>query len=326
MVLVCMKKLLLIIFAFIVALMITELISSVLLSYPKAYPSISYRINDLLKSHRIIKIRAPYYKSINSEGEIKIIEYNNIGLPGTDIDTNKKDGYIFLIGNSFVEATTVSKNDQASSILNNYIKQENQSNQVINLGISTGDPYVQWFRTMYFEKFYKPSVVILVLESLWRVEKYLNRYDTIDFSQPDYFGNIIPKSLLYKLSFPFRAHFSFINLISQTIPEKNNKININSEEFIPNNINIPERLTICLDKFHDKYKESFYIVSIIDDHFYNLKLKEHCDSIGIKFLFDESVMKTENLINGQGHLNENGNSKLAEIIFEAIKEKLTNNE
>lgn len=304
--------------ALLVAYIFSEFILSYYFEYPKAYSRINYRVNDLLKEHSIIKVRAPYYKSINSEGGIKIIEYNNIGLPGSDIDTNIKDGYIFLIGNSFVEATTVSKNDQASSILNNYLKQENQTNQVINLGISTGDPYVQWFRTMFFEKFYKPSVVVLVLESMWRVEKYLNRYDTIDFSQPDYFGNIIPHSFLHRVSFPFRKYSSFINLISHSMLEKNTNINITKEDVKPNNNNLPERLTICLDKFQEKYKESFYIVSIIDNHSDNLKLKEYCDYKGIKFSFDESVMKTENIIDGQGHLNENGNTILAKIIYNAI--------
>lgn len=317
-----MKRIYTIFLAFILAFIAVELIVSKIFHYPRAYSRTTYRIKNELKEHKTIRVREPYCKILVTEGEPKIFEFSNIGLPGPDIDTNYKDGYIFLLGNSYIEAMQVRKEDQTATKLQEYLKNNNSTNQVINLGVSAGDPYILWFRANFFDKSYNPQFVVLVIESLKRADLYLSRYETLDFSIPNYFGEIVSESFIYKISYPFRKKSTFINLITRALTEEGTgeekRSNIKKATQNNETTNIPSKLTQCLKMFKEKYGDKFLFISIINQEKENLMLQEECQKYKIKFMFNMNIVKPENMINGAGHLNERGNDELAKFIREII--------
>ena len=99
-----MKKIALVLLAFVTAFIITELIVRYVLSYP-AY-GVESSIMGIPYSGKELTY-APHSKYWNVEGGNNVFSRNNAGLNGIDIADIRTSGKIFLLGNSFIKASEV---------------------------------------------------------------------------------------------------------------------------------------------------------------------------------------------------------------------------
>lgn len=103
--------------AIIIGIVFTELIISRAVQYPHhTVGSRKFQIHSKLRAYNILNWRPPYYKFWSVEGGNKVFTYNNIGLPGSDIDKTRSEN-IFVLGSSFIEAMSVSREQTATAVL-----------------------------------------------------------------------------------------------------------------------------------------------------------------------------------------------------------------
>ena len=76
-------------------------------------------------------------------------------------------------------------------------------------------------------------------------------------------------------------------------------------------------LFTCLREFHGKYKEKFYVVSIIPNARKNEALGDYCKEHGLNFV-SKQIITPDNRIAGAGHLNVAGNAALGDLLYESF--------
>ena len=313
-----MKKLLLIIFSLITALIITELAVKYLIRYPvygveKSILGIPYRGKEY--------IYKPYSKYWNVEGGNNIYSRNNIGLNGIDINININQKNIFVLGNSFVKAAEIQPESIATSVLQSTLNKNNHNYSVLNLGFYSHDPYQLWFLSHYFAKYYTPSAVILVLERDY--EFWLKEYrHPLEFGIPDNFG-IEENGLLFKVFTSARNHSSLINLLAGALKLSGGNGGLNQNEkqlLMSGNLQfLPDDLKTVIIEYHKVYGDKFVVLSIMPDENINLQLAEFCRNSNVNCMYDENIMIPQNRLNKNGHLNITGNEKLGEKLYDAFE-------
>lgn len=312
MALVSMKKVVVLALALIAALTVNELFVKYILRYP--VQGIDKRIySGNIANGGYENIYLPYSKSLITEDGLFDFTRNNVGLPGSDIvvDTNSK--YVFVLGNSYLEAREVPNSLAASSILDARLKIKDVNFQVLNLGSGGYDPFSSFFRAKLFEKYYSPHKVLLVL--VW---DYYDKYQNLklDFSIPKGFGTAyISKSFEY-VSF-LRNHFSSLNLLKNLISvETREEVKKAPTQKVTSKMKITPIIRI-IEGYYREFGDKLICVSILPDFVSNKELDKFCKTKSIPFFYKISILNKNNRINGTGHLNILGNKELGELLYEA---------
>lgn len=315
-----MKKITLIFLAAIVAFFVTEILLAKIIGYP--VHGIEKSVLGIKGDGEANNIYYPYSKYWTVEGSNNVFKRNNIGLPGIDIQVSRYSKYIYVLGSSYIEAFQVPPEKMATSVLQILLKKKNPEYQVINLGASGHDPYDLFFRLAYYEKTYKPEKIVLILEQLFS-EWLLRHHYPLNFNDSNEMGKVYTnKNPIKRLVKKNIEKSSFLTLVWDMFKEVLNGENNNNflNNYNNNNQNdrkIAEELKKCLIEYKAKYDDKFVLVSIINNNIENKLLANFCKKNYIEFV--SSGLNSSNFkINKNGHLNNEGNKKLGELIYENI--------
>lgn len=309
-----MRRAILLMLSAVTAFALVEIYLFNIAQYPR-YPlhNKQFFLDSDLGPYSTLKWFGPYNSFFSVEGGLERVSYNNIGLPGLDIDLASDSPKVFLLGDSFIEARQFDGSEIASGILQKELDKRKLSYNVINLGASGHDPYVLWYRSSFFDDHIKPDKAILVYESFERLRYYFNRWHPpLRFSLGRDFGKELPFSMRQQVTGFLRSRSSLLNLLAALTgdidkgddPEAEEvdmilKYDSESEAFA--------KLLECLQAYKGKYAENFCFVSLMQDCPYDFELKQSCEELGIEFHQFPDIMDPANLINGTGHLNQTGN-------------------
>ena len=314
---------------FFVSAGLAEIFSNKILCFPKY--GIEKRILDIRKSGdvRLSDIYRPYARYFTTENGYSLHRRNNIGLTGSDVAVSDTSKYIFVMGSSVMLAEQMEADKIATSVFQNELGRDSKY-QVINLGERSHDLYDNYFRLKYFEKIYKPSYIIIVLEKTYT--KWLKRHpEQLDFSLSGNFGKVF-ESKAYSMEKPVRENLSFANLLVNGMKAfekistdengtgKNEESNFNKE--MDDYLYLSNNFYKCLEVYSREYGKKFMLVSIMNNPVLNNELNNYCVSAGISFNYDNTIFKAENRIKKMGHLTEEGNSKLGKFLYDSFAKKL----
>ncbi len=318
-----MKRLFLLVLALIVSFLLTELLVSSVIGYPKYVTgSRKFFLDYAIGPYKTLTWRAPRYPSWSVEGGNVLLRYSNVGLPGPDIDLSNNAGYVAVLGNSYIEGMQVSPDESAVAYLNNSLQQKGSRLQAINLGSSAHDPYVLWYRLLFFEHFFKIDKVILVYERFSRMRSYFSRWDLDSINFPDSLQfQELQMSNRKKVFDAVRAESSFMNIMT-TFKNKdtrsNNETTPSASKSASQNVDQQTFMTLkaALSAFHRRYGANFAFVSLMRDNPFKADLDSFCTAEGINYLQNDTLIVPENLINGEGHFNKKGHEQLGKLLSE----------
>ncbi len=316
-----MRKPLLILLAFILALVAAESIIDKIVGYPKKLGQRKFVYATHIQNFEVLKWKNAFTKYWTVEGNNKVYKYNNLGFPGADVNINDSSKFIFILGDSFIEALQVPPDKMAVSVFGDLLKGTDY--KPVNLGSSNNDPYILWFRANFYEKYFKPDYVCLTVTCFEILDlNFQSHKSSFNFSIPDSFGNQIIEGRNERFANIFRNNSALINLVANgsglfnpnprttqpPMPDSTGKINYGKDV---------EQLKECLKKFKDKYGDKFFVVSIEPDEDNNKLLSAVCDSLDIKYS-RKNLLVEENILKGGSHLNVLGNQKLGELFYDAF--------
>ncbi len=318
-----MKKLIIILFAFILSAVIAEIIINNIVGYPKITGQKKFVYATHIYNNEVLKWKAPFTEYWTVEGGNKVYRYNNIGFPGADVHLEENSKTIFVLGDSFLEAMQVPPEKMSVSVFADLLKNIDTNYKPLNLGAPNNDAYILWFRANFYEKYFKPDYVCLMVTCLEVLDlNFRNHTYPFNFSIPENFGAKIPESTLEKFVNVFRNNFASVNLVANGF--KN--FNSNQKE-VPSILSEPsehqeynkdvEYLKECLIMFKNKYGDKFFVVSIEPEEENNKLLSAACDSLNIKYA-RKNLLVEENILKGGSHLNELGNLKLGELFYDTF--------
>jgi len=318
-----MKKFILLFLAILLALVINELFVRYIIQYP--IWGVKNKIIGIRSSENGIQNEYfPYSKYWNVESGNKVFLRNNLGFWGIDVDTNINSKYIIVLGSSYIEAQQVPPEASAVSIFFAKIKKNNLNYQVINLGYSGHDPYDSYLRILYYEKYYHPSIVLLVLNS--NNIKWLNRHSyPFNFKVNDNFGKKQSGIKLRSMKL-LRNHLSSFNLIANYILGGNGndakKIEQGNEYFYQGVLNAQNlvKLFDCLTVYQKKYSNNFVCVSVDSNLKSNRLIENWCKDNKVNFVHSENIEVPKNLLHGSGHFNQAGNLQLGNYLYDTFIE------
>ena len=315
-----MKKVLLILLAFILALAASELILDIVVGYPKRVGQRKFVYATHIYNNEVLKWKDAYTKYWTVEGNNKVYRYNNLGFPGADVNVNDSSKFILMLGDSFLEALQVPPDKMAVSVFGKLLNGTDY--KPVNLGSSNNDPYILWFRTNFYEKYFKPDYVCLFVTCMEILDlNFQTHKSAFNFSIPANFGNPVAESRTERLTNIFRNNSALINVIAngsgvfnsnprgtQLMPDSTGKVDYRKDI---------ERLKECLLMYKQKYGDKFFVVSAEPEEENNKLLSDACSSLGIKYARNKLLIE-ENILKGGSHLNELGNQKLGELFYDAF--------
>lgn len=310
-----MKKVFIIVVAFIFAFIFNELFVRYIIGYP------TYGLNKKVQgisSRGWAYLMNPHSKYWNVEGGNIVEKWNNYGLPGNDIILNDSSKIIFLLGNSHIESLQVSREKMASTIFQNFLNNNGYNYTIVNLACSGHNAYDLYFRIKYFEKTFNPDLLILVLIN--SDKKRFKGYKDIDFNININAGMENTNSF-YLIEKYLRNASASINLYRYLVRDIFSKENIN-KELIEESGNIIEKkyenkiLDIVLTKYHEEYGNKFILMSVASEEEFNNHLKYFCTNLKINFAC-RNLRKPE--FRFTGHFNEKGNYELGKFLFETFE-------
>lgn len=309
---------------FTLAFIFVEILIRTTINHPTY--NIEKKLYGLRKSNNgITDIYFPHSRIWTSEGGYSISITNNLGLPGSDVLVTDTTKYIYVLGSSYVQANQVAPTKVSTTICQSRLGASSKY-QVLNLGEGGLDQYDSYFKLKYYEKFYKPEKIFLMIERV--DERWLSRHDTLNFALSENLGREIHPNTAERIERFVRKNSSFLNILSNGYKIASNT-NFRSAKIVktvndPNltrNEDISKKLLICLDKFREDYGSNFIVVSIIDNPEINIFLDNFCRSKNIIFKFSP-INRTENKLNIRGHLNEKGNEELGNFLYEILKNEI----
>jgi len=313
------KQLLLIILSSIISLIFAEWIVAGVIGYPRyTCGNRVYKIHDRLGGYNFITWRPPYYEKWNVEGGNKVVRYNNVGLYGVDIRKSASNKYIVLLGNSYIEGAQLSGERIAAGVLQQNLEKHNRTDyQVINLGSSAHDPYVLWYRLMFFKRYFSPSVVVLICESFDTLANYYSRWSDSELEYPDEVRPIQMQQNRLKNNIDnLRSLSACINLLYSLREKSGNKQKAGSEVTQnTDNISTIRRLTKSLTAYNNAFGDRFLFVSLMKDNPLKDELASFCIANKIAYAVNDTIMYSRNLLHGAGHLNRKGNQILGDVLF-----------
>jgi hypothetical protein len=317
-----MKKFILFFISLFFALFITEIIVAYVISYPKY--GVSSRVFGLHGFSSPQNVYLPYSEYWTVEGKNKVYKRNNLGFPGADVDTGLGHKYIYVVGNSYVQAYEVEPDSMATSILNSRIKNKYKDFSVLNLGRGDQDVYDSYFKCLYYEKYFHPALVFLILDNTNK-EVLLRHNKPLNFQVSDNFGKAENSFLLNAHNY-FRNKSSLINLVAKYVYDNQNLFNerndkttedVNPYTKSEDLINLSDDLFLCINEFNKKYGKKFVLVSIIASSEINSRLNDFCTTSGINFTSGEiNIAKYK--LSGWGHLTNEGNRLFGELLYESF--------
>jgi hypothetical protein len=316
-----MKKGILIIFAILLSFTINEIFVKYIIQYPTW--GVKDKIMGIRSSQNGIQNEfLPYSKYWNVEGGNKVFHRNNLGFVGIDVDTSINMKAIIVLGSSFIEAQQVPPESSAVSIFYAKIKINYPIYQVINLGYSGHDPYDSYLRLLYYEKYFHPSKVLLVLNS--NSIEWLNRHNyPFNFEKNNNIGKKQSsiKTILMKY---LRNHLTSFNLSANYLLNNNDNDDKKAEHenkyYQQDKLNAQQmvKLFYCLTAYQKIYLNNFVCVSVISDSMSNKIINKWCNDNKVNYIYREDISKSENCLRGSGHFNQNGNILLGNFLYDAF--------
>jgi len=190
------------------------------------------------------------------------------------------------------------------------------------MGCSGHDPYDSWFRLRYFEQKldFSPDMVILVLNSD-NVGWFKRHPKPFEFDVPKDFGAINTSrtfrlgAFLRNTSSLFEVYYKGF-LKNSSIEDESQEQDLTSENVAEVSLMLSPELQSCLAAYKGRYGD-FIVLSILDEPSFNEELTAHCQANGIRCWVDP-IMVPMNMINGAGHLNQQGNKALGEALYNAF--------
>jgi len=316
-----MKKLILLGLAFLVALLVTELLVRYVLKFPTY--GVEVKLSGIRSSEGGVEsMFYPHSRYWTVEGGNRVFERNNLGLPGTDVVVADSSQYVFVLGCSFIEAEQVPPESIATSMLQRRLSLISPRLQVINLGHSGHDLYDSYLRAAYFERMLPPAAVILELHedgAVW----FPRHAHPLRFTVGPDFGRPVRSWTADALRLA-RNYSSLVNIVVNAVKADQRKRDEEEEiagkrrtaagtEEEPT---LPADLLTCLEAFHEKYGEKFCLVSMLMYPRENQDLADYCKSHGMNFVSRDLIV-TENRVAQAGHLNIKGNTALGELLYES---------
>lgn len=261
-------------------------------------------------------IYKPYSKYKHFENRNQVFQRNNLGLPGTDIIVSENSKYIFVLGSSSIEATQMPSEKMATSVFQKELNKINTDYQVINAAYGGRDIYDLYRRAAYFEKFFEPSYIMLIIVKL--NEQWLDSHSfPLDFEFKKGFGEI-DKSFFAKIKMDLRGRSSLLNLVYTSF----RNLIYNRKRTIATSVSeekeISERYYSIIREYKKKYKEKLLILSAIVNIKINDMLGIFCKQSNIPFFYS-NIRTSENSLDGYDHLNLTGNKLLGEFMFGSFK-------
>lgn len=309
-----LKKITIIIILLFTSFLIAEFVLARIIGYPTY--GVFKKINGIRRSNNgVSELYFPKSEYWNVEGGNIKQQRNNIGLPGKDIEISDSTKYVYVLGDSYIEAYSVSVSKMATTIFDNNIDSLYQSNkyEVLNLGCSSNNQYDLFLRSKYYEKTYKPYEVILVLTRGLIGEININNKLEIfnDSDDSIYYIN----NTLMETQRILRNNFTMINLLALYYKKQNNAKLL--QEYNDNNFPIYNNETIdelyygicnTIYNFKSRYKR-FKVLAINFNEVTINDLQEFCNKNDI-CLSAINLMSEENRFKKSGHFNPTGSLKL----------------
>lgn len=317
-----MKKALLLLLGFLVALLCSELSIRYILGYPDyGVVSFVYGISSNIKWQAQYR---PYSRYVNNEAGYQVFSRNNLGLPGIDVAKNEKP--IFVLGSSFIEAGQVKPDKMAVSVFSEFVNLHYTEYTVMNLGRKAHDLYDSWFRYHYYKTFFAPYITICVLDQR---NSYDRHPQPLKYDLPDGFGKA-DKSIKTLIGTKVLNFSSLLSLCyrgfrqalreSDPIPD-DDSTSVDQADYLADKDNrMISSIKSCIMEFSKVAHDSLIIVPIFCQSELNEELQVFCDSLGVFCMASSSIQKAENQLNSFGHFNEKGNLELGTLLSKAFYE------
>jgi hypothetical protein len=307
-----MKKTLILVTALLAALVAGELVVRYLVGFPEY--GVKYKVHYRQGPDYWTNVWLPYSRYWNVEGGNHVFQRNNLGLPGTDVRTGSQT-HIAVLGSSFIEAYQINPKLIATSLFDSLLHTSGKDVAVYNLGCSNHDPYDMWFRLKYFERQYKFDYIILVLETDFA--NRLGRYKLpLSFEPDGSFGKINNSTAVRYLTL-LRNHSTLLSVIFQCLGSPKSEFGVNTSIVKAERaLNYTPELDEILRRFAADYGERFALVTIFEQPEFTNVMKSACWKNRIRYN-NKPLFRPEIMIKGAGHLNDQGNHELGQVLFEA---------
>jgi hypothetical protein len=316
-----MKKTIIIILALCSAFLASEFFVNKIVKYPIRTSSVKYVFMPDTRGFENLKLKESHSKYWSVEGGNNVYYYNNLSITGRDVYPDDKSIIVFVLGDSFVEASTVHPDSTAVTIFQDKLNKLDTNIKALNIGFPNTDPFILWYRMMFFEKLYKPDYVILLVEDLELLDMNMQRHpDSLDFSVPANFGSVIPPSKSERIFDVFRKRFSVFSLLSASISieglRKENNSNLD-EIYVKDVEKSIRKFRDCMFKYKEKYGEKLVVLSFEENTEKNKVIAEVCDSMKINYS-NKKLMTPEYRWENIQHLNNKGNKVFGEFLYETF--------
>ena len=305
------------------ALAVTELIVTDIVGYPHHIVPRTIHLDDELGRLSDLTWEAPRSRVWNVEGGGIVHEYNNLGLSGCDVRTGDSSRYVFVLGDSYVEAQQVHAGEEATSVFQRLLDSARAGMQVINLGLRHSDPYASWYRMKFFERQFAPSCVILVMEQFYA--NWLNGYaQPLSFHLTPSFGTAVERSAFHDVVATLRMHSSLCNMLVEGYYTHEfagfpaNPPPRMTDEPVADRDSLTDALRSCLRQYHDELGSRFLVVSIAREPSRDSLLTAFCRELGVACETDIAIASPSEHIAGKGHLNLQGNNHLGRFLYAAF--------
>lgn len=312
-------------FLFLLALVLSLLLSEAIICYVLKYPDygISRFIYGISSSTKWQPWYRPHSRYLNNEVRgFHVYARNNLGLPGTDVDTAGKP--ILILGSSFIEAAQIEPEKMASSVCQREIQKRMPEYSVLNLGRKAHDLYDSWFRYQYYKQVYPPDTVILILDQ----RNSFDRHQLpLNFDLPQGFG-MEDQRIIKEAGNLALSSSSLLALLYRGFRDKKDPVasNTMANQQADQSQQAERRsrdLTLacvkaCLEKFSQDAHDKLIVISMFDKAFMNRAIDDWCDSLGIFHVSSDDVQTPAYQLKRMGHLNEAGNARLGKLAASAF--------
>jgi hypothetical protein len=305
------KVLIILCSAFTAIVLIEGLLSTGIVTIPRYKPNVKYQSLD--DPQVIVKMYPPGYEWINGESKA-FIRYNHYGLPGIVDDGDQS---LALCGSSFVMGQ-LEREFIASTIVQNHLTSSGSRTSVYNLGDGNHGPYLSFIRAALYDNIHDFDTVVLINDGNWEAQaRHAIGQVFNDLGFREY-----PATRLVRATGTIRRFSRLLNLFGIVV---NGRFGVGYTASIDN---VKRSITLdgysaALKLFKTKYGNNFIFVDISHDEYLGIKLSELCKDMGIEH-YRRSLIKDDNLINGDGHLNYKGNKELGYFIYEVIQQHISN--
>jgi hypothetical protein len=266
----------------------------------------------------------PHSEYYSMEDGYHVYRKNNLGLQGTDVVLNDKSKYIYVTGNSYIEARASAPQDISTSVFMDLLhKNVSRDYQVINIGIGGTIPYEGWCRLVHWSKKIKPDYVILVITDSSVINMLLSTRHP--YVLPENFNTEV-HNWKFEIVKVICNNSSFANLLRVSIRKSGITVPITKSEkvfFRPYaDLEVTEDsyqlLLTSLLAFKKNYGDKFICLSLMNS-MWNKRLVTDCRNLNIHFDYDSNLKNMNQfVISGGAHFNKQGNQLLGKDLYKAF--------